>query len=347
MRYGTCRSRISRPSFLLNDWEDASRTKLQTRLHPLKVYLNVSRSATVLINSLTCSASQISAKQNPFLNPDTIYVTQYAYHDFSSNHCAIVQISSCREPHSQKSTLPDTKSLNTFLEYKVSTLFEPQIHDSISSGPWHDYSIYEVVHALPPPSDTHPPSPQFDARTKSTLSALTSDPPMQVLVNGLSPHVALAAATHASHLPFVISIVCPAVAAVSVNLAVPDVPVVVAGLPAHCSMVPAMPPQMSRRATLMSCETRVVPGAVQTVEPATTAAGFTTRSSRFPTGRASNGCRLPRGRTSNSLFPKSSSGDRLARFVNAWAEPWRVGKATAAVARRRDKKVEECILEAE
>jgi hypothetical protein len=75
---------------------------------------------------------------------------------------------------------------------------------------------------------------------------------MHVLVNGESPQTALAALTHPSQRPFVISIVCPDVAAVRVNFAVPEAPVVVCGEPPHCSIVPEIPPQIERRATLMS-----------------------------------------------------------------------------------------------
>jgi hypothetical protein len=52
--------------------------------------------------------------------------------------------------------------------------------------------------------------------------------------------------------------VCPTVAALSVNFAVPDSPVVVVGSPPHCSMVPDIPPQMESRATLMSWSTSVL-----------------------------------------------------------------------------------------
>ncbi|TGO78191.1 hypothetical protein BELL_0075g00070 [Botrytis elliptica] len=69
--------------------------------------------------------------------------------------------------------------------------------------------------------------------SKSTLPAFTFAPPMQVLVKGLSPHTALAALIHPSHLPFVISIVWPDVAALSFKRAVPDSPVVDVGSPPH------------------------------------------------------------------------------------------------------------------
>jgi hypothetical protein len=42
------------------------------------------------------------------------------------------------------------------------------------------------------------------------------------------------------------------VAALKLNFAVPEEPVVLVGLPAHCSIVPAMLPQMESKATLMS-----------------------------------------------------------------------------------------------
>jgi hypothetical protein len=75
---------------------------------------------------------------------------------------------------------------------------------------------------------------------------------MHVLVNGEFPQTALAALTHPSQRPLVTSIVCPDVAAVRVNFAVPEAPVVVSGEPPHCSIFPAIPPQIERRATLMS-----------------------------------------------------------------------------------------------
>jgi hypothetical protein len=81
---------------------------------------------------------------------------------------------------------------------------------------------------------------------------------MHVLVNGVSPHKALAALTQPSHRPLVISIVCPLVAALKLNFAVPEAPVVFVGFPAHCSIVPAMLPQMESKATLMSWETSVL-----------------------------------------------------------------------------------------
>lgn len=81
---------------------------------------------------------------------------------------------------------------------------------------------------------------------------------MHVLLKGESPHTALPALTQPSHRPFVISIVCPEVAALRMNLAVPEAPVVFVGFPPHCSIFPAIPPQIERRATLMSWSTRVL-----------------------------------------------------------------------------------------
>jgi hypothetical protein len=75
---------------------------------------------------------------------------------------------------------------------------------------------------------------------------------MHVLVNGESPQTALAALTQPSQRPFETSIVCPDVAALRVNFAVPEAPVVLAGEPWHCSIFPEIPPQIERRATLMS-----------------------------------------------------------------------------------------------
>lgn len=89
-------------------------------------------------------------------------------------------------------------------------------------------------------------------RENLTFPLFISAPPMHVLVNGLSPHTALAARMHPSHRPFVISIVCPAVAASNDRSAPPDAPVVFVGFPWHCSILPAMPPQIERRATLIS-----------------------------------------------------------------------------------------------
>lgn len=79
-----------------------------------------------------------------------------------------------------------------------------------------------------------------------------------MLVNGESPQAARAALTHPSQRPFEILIVAPASVAVRVNFAVPDAPVVVAGSPPQNSIVPAMPPQMLRMATLISWLTSVL-----------------------------------------------------------------------------------------
>lgn len=84
-------------------------------------------------------------------------------------------------------------------------------------------------------------------KLKSTLSLLPFAPPMQVVVNGESPQVALAAATHPSHRPFVI-LITPAVA-VSVNRALWLSPVVVDGEPRHCWISAWMPPHIESKAT--------------------------------------------------------------------------------------------------
>lgn len=50
----------------------------------------------------------------------------------------------------------------------------------------------------------------------------------------------------------------PAVSTWRFNCASPEAPVVVVGCPWHCSIVPAMPPQIERMATLMSWLFRVL-----------------------------------------------------------------------------------------
>ena len=77
-------------------------------------------------------------------------------------------------------------------------------------------------------------------------------PPTHSLLNGLSPHTALAALMHASHLPLDTLIVDPSFTTFRFSTAVPDAPVVEAGLPWHFWIVPAMVPQMERMATLIS-----------------------------------------------------------------------------------------------
>src|SRR3569833_2356330 len=52
--------------------------------------------------------------------------------------------------------------------------------------------------------------------------------------------------------------VAPASVARSTNLAVPDTPVVDAGLPPHFSIEPAMPPQMASSATVWSWKTMLL-----------------------------------------------------------------------------------------
>lgn len=57
----------------------------------------------------------------------------------------------------------------------------------------------------------------------------------------------LAAATHPSQRPLVMSIVPET--AFRLKMASPLLPVVDVGFPRHCSIVPAIPPQIERRAT--------------------------------------------------------------------------------------------------
>jgi len=126
--------------------------------------------------------------------------------------------------------------------------------------------------------------PYAAASVKSTLPVVA--PPTHVEVKGLSPQTACAARTQPSHLPFEMFIVAPASVAVKVNAAVPLAPVVVAGLPPQNSIDPAIPPQIARTATLMSCETNVVAGSVHVVP--VTALGFTASLARSFSGAAKN-----------------------------------------------------------
>ncbi len=80
-------------------------------------------------------------------------------------------------------------------------------------------------------------------------------PPTQVLEKLPVGHTARAARTHPSHRPLETLMVAPLSTALRLNLAVPDWPVVVAGLPPHFSMVPAIPPQMASSATFWSWKT--------------------------------------------------------------------------------------------
>ena len=67
------------------------------------------------------------------------------------------------------------------------------------------------------------------------------------LVNVPVGHTALAALTQPSHRPLDTLIVAPASSGVSVNLDVPDTPVVLVGSPPQNSIEPAMPPQTFAR----------------------------------------------------------------------------------------------------
>ena len=60
-------------------------------------------------------------------------------------------------------------------------------------------------------------------------------------------HTARAALTQPSHLPFDTLIVAPASSGVSVNLEVPDAPIVLVGSPPQNWIEPAMPPQTFER----------------------------------------------------------------------------------------------------
>jgi len=83
-------------------------------------------------------------------------------------------------------------------------------------------------------------------------------PPMQVEVKAPVGHTARAARTQPSHRPLETLMVAPASVARSTNLAVPDTPVVDAGLPPHFSIEPAMPPQMASSATFWSWKTMLL-----------------------------------------------------------------------------------------
>jgi len=119
----------------------------------------------------------------------------------------------------------------------------------------------------PDPSRNHPPQRTPTSSFLPTLGSYTATkvnatlpvvaPPIHVLVKPPVGQTAVAALTHPSHLPFETLIVAPleASVAVSVNLAVPDWPTVVEGLPPQNSMVPAMPPQMASSATFWSWKT--------------------------------------------------------------------------------------------
>jgi hypothetical protein len=81
---------------------------------------------------------------------------------------------------------------------------------------------------------------------------------MQVLLNVPVGQVSCAALTQRSQRPLLMLMVAPASTAASENLDEPDTPVVEAGLPPQNSMLPAMPPQMDRMATLVLCVTSLL-----------------------------------------------------------------------------------------
>ncbi len=82
---------------------------------------------------------------------------------------------------------------------------------------------------------------------KPTLPVVA--PPTQVPETLPVGHTARAARMHCSHRPLEMLMVAPASVVFSVNSAVPDWPVVAAGLPPHLVMLPAIPPQMASSAT--------------------------------------------------------------------------------------------------
>jgi hypothetical protein len=97
---------------------------------------------------------------------------------------------------------------------------------------------------------------EFALSTKFTSPSLA--PPTHTASNGLSPHTALAALIHPSHLPLDTLIVAPATVVVRSNLAVPLAPLVLAGEPWHFVIAPAIPPQIASVATMISWESRVL-----------------------------------------------------------------------------------------
>lgn len=93
---------------------------------------------------------------------------------------------------------------------------------------------------------------------------------------------ACAALIQPSHLPLLTLMVAPLVTGVSVSFEVPDAPTVLVGLPPQDSIVPDMPPQMDRRATLVSCVLSAVVGSLQTVPLTAFGLTFVLPGSRGP-----------------------------------------------------------------
>lgn len=77
-------------------------------------------------------------------------------------------------------------------------------------------------------------------------------PPAQVADKLPVGQTARAARMHCSQRPLETLMVPPLVAVLTVNLAVPDTPVVLGGAPPHFVILPAMPPQMPNWATFSS-----------------------------------------------------------------------------------------------
>jgi hypothetical protein len=89
-------------------------------------------------------------------------------------------------------------------------------------------------------------------------SPLGIAPPIHVLSKLPLGHVNCAALTHLSQRPFDTLIVLPGLVALNVKRDSLDWPVVCAGLPPHFCIEPAMPPQMPRMATFVSCVSKAL-----------------------------------------------------------------------------------------
>lgn len=105
---------------------------------------------------------------------------------------------------------------------------------------------------------------------------------MQVLVNVPVGQTACAALIQPSHLPLLTLMVAPSVTGVSVSFEVPDAPTVLVGLPPQNSIVPEMPPQIDRRATLVSWVLSAALGSLHTVPVTALGLTFVLPGSRGP-----------------------------------------------------------------
>lgn len=101
-----------------------------------------------------------------------------------------------------------------------------------------------------------PPNIYGDSRVKFTSP--DEAPPEHVPLMLPVGQMARAARTHCSQRPLEILILAPFVAVVSVNLALPDCPVVASGAPPHLVIEPEMPPQMPSSATFWSWKTMLL-----------------------------------------------------------------------------------------